>query len=51
LSVLLTCRVTAGGMTKGTTRLTHEGSPDHSDLPIVIGRQQLHRSLNHRAVA
>src|SRR5215218_3053738 len=48
-SAFLTCRVTAGGMTKRMTRLTHEGSPDHSDLPIVIGRQQLHRTLNHRA--
>src|SRR5215218_9224971 len=50
-SAFLTCRVMVGGMTKGMTRLTHEGSPDHSDLPIVIGRQQLHRTLNHRAVA
>jgi hypothetical protein len=37
LSAFLTCRVTAGGMTKGMTRPTHRGPPNHSDLPIGIG--------------
>jgi hypothetical protein len=37
LSVLLTCRVTAGGMTKRMTRPTHGDPPNHGDLPIGIG--------------
>jgi len=42
-SVFLTCRVTAGGMTKRMTRLSHGSPPNHSDLPIAIGRSQVHR--------
>ena len=36
LSAFLTCRVTAGGMTKGMTRPTHGDPPNHGDLPIGI---------------
>jgi hypothetical protein len=36
-SAFLTCRVMAGGM----TRPTHEGPPDHGDLPIPIGRSRI----------
>jgi hypothetical protein len=46
LSTFLTCRVTAGGMTKGMTRPTLGGPPNHGDLPVPIGRSSTHQEAH-----